>query len=198
MLTIGVSIAAILYFRQPLPKITLPQYPPGCSNESEAEIINDSGKEWRTEFLARFQELPLEDFSYKADESYRLIWIPTFDSPTVIRVWRTDGEYFIVTKRLSRNKNNLEIGGIVFNQTRTISKSKWNDFVNLTNSGCFWKAPSFINEIPETDGASWIFEGVSNGDYHIVDRSNPSDYMIEIYKNLFRMTKIKMEFEDYL
>lgn len=197
-LTIGVGIVAILYFHQPLPKIALPQYPPGCSSDSDAEIINNSGEEWRTEFLARFQELPLTDFSYKADESYRLIWIPTFDSPTVIRVWRSGDEYFIVTKRLHRNINNLEIGKLVLNQTRSITKSEWIDFVNLTENGCFWKVPTNIEEIIGNDGASWIFEGYSNGEYHLLDRSNPSNYMIEIYRNLFKMTKIEMEYEDYL
>lgn len=196
-LAIGISTVAVLFFRNPLPTIDLPQYPPECASESEAEIKNYSKIDWKWGFFPRFQELPLEKQTIEADETYRLLWIPTFDEPTVIRVWRSGEKSYITTKRLSRNQNNLEVGKLIFNQTRSLTTDEWNGFVNLVDHGCFWNLPSNINEIPVDDGASWTFEGLNNGDYHLVERTLPSEYMKAIYRSLFNLTKIEMEYEGY-
>src|SRR5215204_3039186 len=85
-LAIGISVVAFLFFRKPLPAIDLPQYPPECASESEAEIAGYSEIDWKSDIFSRFQESPLGEQAANADETYRLLWIPTFDEPAVIRV----------------------------------------------------------------------------------------------------------------
>jgi hypothetical protein len=58
--------------------------------------------------------------------------------------------------------------------------------------------PSSIEEKIVEDGASWIFEGLSDGEYHLVYRTHPSEYMKQIYRHLFKLTRIEMKYEDYM
>jgi len=139
--SIGISIVTFGLLTRPLPNIDLPQHPPECASEFNAEITGDIGSAWRTKFLARLRELPLKDSTANVDETYRLIWIPTFHKPTVIRIWRSGENYYIVTKRLNR-KNDLTIGNLKFDQTRSLTAEKWHSFVSLINQSCFWNAPS--------------------------------------------------------
>ncbi|MEJ7862981.1 MAG: hypothetical protein WKF90_15240 [Pyrinomonadaceae bacterium] len=120
--SIGVSIVAFWLLNRPLPTIDLPQNLPECASDFNAETTSDSASVWRIKFLARFREIPLKESSAKVDEVYRLIWIPTFDKPTVIRVWRSGESFYVATKRLNRNKNNLTIGKLKFDQTRSLTK----------------------------------------------------------------------------
>ncbi len=195
---IGIVIVAFWLLSRPLPNLDLLQYPPECASEFNAEITGDIGSAWRTKFLTRFRELPLEESTANVDETYRLIWIPTFHKPTVIRIWRSGENYYIVTKRLNRNKNNLIIGNLKFDQTRSLTAEEWHNFVSLVNQSCFWNIPSNIKEPIPVDGASWTFEGVKNGQHHFVDRIFPSERMNEIFKALFKLTNAEMEYEGYL
>lgn len=196
-LTFGIGVTAFLFFREPLPVIDFPKFPSGCADETDAEILNPKKIDWKWGFFPSFQESPLENQIYEADEAYRLLWIPTFDEPTVIRVWRSGEKYYITTKRLHRNQENLEVGKLTVNQTRSLTAEEWNNFTDLVNHGCFWKAPSSIQEIVINDGAWWLFEGSSNEEYHFVERTFPSEYMKEIYRYLFKLSKMDIKFEEY-
>lgn len=195
--SIGVGIVAFWLLNRPLPTVDLPQSSPECASEFNAETTSDLGSAWRTKLLARFRELPLKESPAKVDETYRLIWIPTFHKPTVIRVWRSGESYFIVTKRLNR-KSDLTIGNLKIDQTHSLTAEQWHSFINVINQSCFWNAHSNIKEPIINDGASWTFEGLSNGQYHFVDRIIPSEQMGEIFKNLFKLTSVEMEYEGYL
>ena len=194
---IGVGIVAFWLLNRPLPNINLPQNPPECASEFNAETTSDLGGAWRTKFLARFREHSLEELPSNVDEAYRLIWIPTFHKPTVIRVWRSGENYFIATKRLNR-KSDLTISNLKIDQTRSLTAEEWYSFANLINQSCFWNAPSNIKELIPEDGASWTFEGLKNEQYHFVDRIIPSEQMGEIFKKLFKLTNAEMEYESYL
>ena len=196
-LAIGVNSVLFLVLRNPLPTTDLPQYPPECASETDAEIARNFDLDWNWEFLTNFQEIPLKEYE-KADETYRLLWVPTFDPPTVIRIWRAGDDHFITVKRLSRNQKNLKVGKLIVNETRSLTANQWNNFAGLLDSGCFWSVPPSIEELPVPDGASWTFEAKMNGDYRLVDRTLPSDYMKKIFRNLFKLTDIEMEYEDYL
>jgi hypothetical protein len=197
--SIGLGGVGFWLVNRPLPIVDLPQNPPQCASELEAEIDPiDLRSTWRTKFLSRFREFPLNKLPANVEESYRLIWVPTFHAPTVIRIWRSGETYFIATKRLSRNKNNLMIGDLKIEQTRSLTTDEWHNFVNQVNQSCFWIAPSNIKELAEGDGASYTFEGLSDGQYHFVDRIAPSDQMSEIFKSLFKLTNVEMEYEGYL
>jgi hypothetical protein len=194
---IGISIVASFLINQPLPSVELPQFPLECVSKSPEIIQSNWSHNQRAKFLQRFKEVPLNKQPASIDESYRLIWIPSFHNPTVIHIWRSEDSYFITTKQLNR-KHNLEVGDLMFQQTRSLTKEQWQSFVNLINQSCFWNAPSIVEEATPEDGASWTLEGLRNGKYHFVDRVTPSEQMSEIFKELFRLTGIEMEYESYL
>ena len=195
---IGVSIVAFWFLNRPLPTVSLPQNAPECISESSEEIfLSRSENAERTKILTLFREVPLDKQMADVDESYRLIWFPTFDAPTVIRIWRSGENFFIVTKRLS-GKDGYELGKLKTEQTRSVTAEEWNNFLNLLNNRCFWNAPSIVKEVPVVDGASWRFEGSRNKHHHFVDRISPSDQMKEIFRALFELTGVKTEYNDYL
>lgn len=57
------------------------------------------------------------------------------------------------------------------------------DMADLMQEAGFWNLPTTEQDTPgvvHVDGAQWIFEGVENGRYHMVDRWHPDG----IYKKL--------------
>ncbi len=194
---IGIGIVGFWFLNRPLPTI-FPQNAPECSSESSEELsLSRLEIAERTKMLALFRENPLDNTTAEVDESYRLVWFPTFDAPTVIRIWRSGENFSIVTKRLS-GKGGYELGKLKSEHTRSLTAEEWNNFVNLINNRCFWNAPSVVKEVPAIDGASWTFEGLSNKHYQFVDRISPSDQMKEIFRALFELTDVKTEYNDYL
>ena len=196
--SIGVGIVAYWFLNQPLPRVDLLKNSPECASEPTTEIsLSKTEIAERTELLARFKELPLDKLFANTNESYRLIWFPTFHAPTIIRIWRSGENYHIITKRLS-GEGGYEIGKLKTEYTRSLTAEEWQNFVNLINVRCFWNAPSVVAEVPVVDGASWTFEGLTDKQYQFVDRITPSEQMTEIFKALFELTGVKTEYDDYL
>jgi hypothetical protein len=195
---IGIGIVGFWFLNRPLPTVGLPQNAPECASESGEEIsLSLFAIAERTKTLRLFREIPLDKPTAGVNESYRLIWFPTFDAPTAIRIWRSGENFFIVTKRLS-GKGGYELGKLKSEHTRSLTAEEWNNFVNLINNRCFWNAPSVLKEIPATDGGFWAFEGSRNKQYHFVERISPSEQMKEIFRALFELTGMKTEYNDYL
>lgn len=145
----------------------------------------------------RFREMPLTSQGVCVDESYRLTWIPTFHAPTVIRAWRSDDKYFVVTKRLN-GKGGYGLGDLETEQTHSLSAEEWQSFGSLINQASFWKIPSAIEEPMPQDGATWTFEGFSNGKFHSVLRVMPSKELTQIFRNLFVLSGVETEQKLYL
>src|SRR5215813_6446021 len=61
---------------------------------------DSANKEGWSAILDRFEEIPFAELPACVDESYRLIWIPSFHAPLSVRLWRSGEKQFIVTKRL--------------------------------------------------------------------------------------------------
>lgn len=196
--SIGVCVVILWLFSDPLPKIDLPQNLQTCGSEKRAELTTDLQIDWRGMILKRFQETPVKQLPRNINESYRLLWVPTFDEPTIIHIWRSDESYFITTKRLNRSRKNLEIGNLKFGETRSLTAKEWQSFINLLQQECFFSIPSNIKEELVHDGASWTLEGIKEGQYHLVYRTLPSTRLAEIFRKMFKLTNIEMEYERYL
>lgn len=198
MFVISLGIVTFWFFNQSeithenLPEISdcIPQY-------DENIDIDKYGNKDEAKLFARFRELPLNRQPTCVDESYRLTWIPTFHSPTVIRFWRSGDKHFIVTKRLD-GKGGYGLGnynGEIFYQ---LTANEWNDFTDLINQDSFWNMPSRIEEPKPNDGAAWMLEGNAKGNYHFVSRISPSKELNEIFRRLFKLSKVETEYELYL
>jgi hypothetical protein len=157
----------------------------------------EANAEATANLFRRFREAPLTLRAACVDESYRLTWIPTFHAPTVIRIWRSDDKYFVVTKRLN-GKGGYGLGDLEIEQTRPLTAEEWQRFKNLISLMSYWNMPSKIEEPIPHDGATWTFEGFNDDKFHYVFRISPSDELSQMFKKLFDLTGIETEHERYL
>jgi hypothetical protein len=147
--------------------------------------------------FAAFKELPLEALPACVEESYRLMWFPTFHSPVVVRVWRSGGKYFLVSKKLS-GLGGYEIGDLDIERARPLSENEWFEFMNVVNRASYWELPSTTSEAIPEDGAVWMVEGLRNGRYHWVRRVTPLDQYTVLCKHLIGLSGLKTSHEKYL
>ena len=85
----------------------------------------------KTRVLKKIREQPLEKITDPVNESYRFFWIPSFNSPVVIRIWRADNKNFLVVKEVK--SDNLEIKEILYEKTKSLTDKEWMKFLELLN-----------------------------------------------------------------
>ena len=146
--------------------------------------------------LDRFQEMPFEKMPACVDESYRLIWIPTFHSPVSTRIWRSGKKQFLVTKELD-GKGGYGMGQLLFQDLRPLSDDEWNEFMRLLRQSGYWDLPSTDDSHRPQDGATWIIEAIRNGKHHQVNRRSPSSEFREACVYLVKLSGLKTEIEKY-
>jgi hypothetical protein len=131
-----------------------------------------------SEHLSAMNEPSLLDSMGKDIESYRLLWLRTFDHPVAVRVWRSGNEQFLTVKKLS-GEGGYEPGKLVLNKSRRLTQVEWDTFKQMVDKAQFWSLPSVDEkEEPPQDTTHWVLEGVKEGRYHVVTRltEKPADY----------------------
>lgn len=151
--------------------------------------------EWNA-VLDRFHEMPFEDLPDCVDESYRLIWIPTFHAPISARIWRSGAKAFLATKQLD-GRGGYGMGQLTFQNIRSLSDDEWNEFMRLLRQTGYWDLQSHDDSLPPEDGAAWIIEGIRNGRHHLVNRRAPSSEFHEACVYLVKLSGLKTEIEQY-
>ncbi|HEX2269944.1 MAG TPA: hypothetical protein VHH35_10430 [Pyrinomonadaceae bacterium] len=151
-------------------------------------LRQDRRAEWRTRYYAAMLEQPFTCYEEDA-EVYRLLYLPSFEHPTSIRIWRNGNQYQMTVKQLSAE---LATEGrpehLVLNATRSLTVEEWNKFQELLNKSNFSSMKSIDVREPGLDGVSFLLEGKRDGKYHVVDRWVPEDesfldlcgYMVEL------------------
>jgi hypothetical protein len=105
-------------------------------------------------------------------ESYRFIWLRTFDHPVTVRLdIRADGLGNLSTKVASGTGGD-EPGQIIENTSRPLTQEQTKIFLDRIKQTRFWNLPSYENSSGK-DGSQWIVEGIKEGKYHVVDRWTP-------------------------
>jgi integrase len=149
-----------------------------------------------TEVLKKIKEQPLEKISDTVSESYRFFWIPSFNSPVVIRVWRTDNKKFLVVKEVVGKE--FEIKKLSYEKTKSLTDEEWIKFLELLDQSSFWNLPTIdIDDLPVYDGDLYIFEGNKNKKFHEIHRITPSKEFRELGSYLINLSGLKTEYEDY-
>ena len=172
-------------------------YPVGKEENNNINSDENINAEITANLFSRFREIPLTKLPMCVEEIYRLTWIPTFHAPTVIRIWRSGNEHFITTKRLG-GKGGYGLGEIEIEQTHSLTTQEWQILKDLIHQSSYWKMSSTIEEAIPNDGANWTFEGLNDGQYHSVFRITPSKELAQIFKQMFKLSGVKNEYELYL
>lgn len=185
-LTLAVGIGAAAYLKQRARAKRCAQ----ASYIPNGMLRQDRRTEWRTKYYAAMLEQSFTCFEGDA-EVYRLLYLPAFEYPTSIRVWRDGNQYQMAIKQLK-----AELGteanpkDLIFNVTRSLTVEEWNKFHELLNKASFWSMQSLDAREPGFDGVSFLLEGKKDGKHHVVERWSPEeesflelcDYMVEITK----------------
>ena len=112
-------------------------------------------------------------------ETYRFLWLRTFDHPIAVRVQNHEGRFLLWSKQLD-GKGGYEPGKLVINTTKSITAVEWAAFVGHIEQASFWtlarleleRSEVFLREV-SMDGTMWALEGLRDGQYHYVDRCLP-------------------------
>ena len=149
------------------------------------------------ELFRAFQELPLYAMPDCVDEAYSLTWIPSFDSPVLVRVWRSGDQAFMIAKRLD-TKGWSKFGKVEEINSRPLTNFEWRDFTDLLNRTSYWELPSTVDDIPPHDGAVWLIDGLRSRKFHWVSRRVPNESYAEICKHLIRLSGLETAHALYL
>jgi len=107
-------------------------------------------------------------------EVYRFLWLRSFHHPIAIRVVvRSNGSGWM-NARMTSGRGGAEPGGIRRYSTSWLRKGLTLEWLAMLESTHFWHQPSLLDTNSPPDGAHWIFEGVRNGQYHVIDRWSPA------------------------
>ena len=169
---------------------------PDCIPKYVAAASSSPNRGGRGSVLYRFQEMPVEELPTCVDESYRLIWIPTFHAPVAVRIWRSGEKQFLVTKQLG-GRGGYGRGQLVFQDLRSLSDDEWNEFMRLLRQSGYWDLPPQDELPPPEDGATWIIEGLRNGKHHQVSRLTPGMEFRDACVYLVKLSGLKTEIEKY-
>ena len=146
-------------------------FPPGVLSSNEWQ---DRFKvSWYSKALTAMKEPSLSLPQRPQTQTYRFLWLRSFDNPIVVRIWRSESKVYLVTKQLDGDGGHHP-GKLVVNSTRSLSSKEWDEFTKHLEKSSYWTLPTDIGDIGN-DGAQWVLEGARDGRYHVVDRWSPKD-----------------------
>jgi hypothetical protein len=127
--------------------------------------------EWFSSYLERMEEPPLYPPSAALSMTFRLLCLPTWDHPSVVRI-----EAYGTTWRLLGKQTNgdggFEAGRIDRRERRLLTQEEANRVAGILPYLRFWELPAFTED-DGCDGTTWVLEGVNRGRYHVVHRWMP-------------------------
>ncbi len=162
------------------------------------EKIDEMFSEYNSTRLAAMGEpiiYPLKDTDI---EVYRFSWSRSFHPAAVIRLWRTGNERCMRVKQLDGlgdyvGSEYVLPKTLAVNQSRPLTESEWNSFVDLLNKADYWQMVK-KEGATGTDGATWLMEGIRNRQYHAVERWSPREgYYREASIYLIKISGIKVD-----
>ena len=141
---------------------------------------------WSVSHLLAMEELPLYPRVVGQLSVYRLLFLPTFEQPSVIRLAEA-GRVWRVTCKRSDGQGGYSPGKLAARVERELSRAEAKRFVRLLNRVAFWSMPTFESYCAP-DGSRAVLEGTRIGEYHVVDRWSPRSTayaeLIEFLMNL--------------
>jgi hypothetical protein len=105
-------------------------------------------------------------------DSFRLIWVRTFDNPIIVRVSNQGSQ--IQGRMVRLNGNGYNAGEIMKQETFSLTAKEWSRITNSIGKAPFWALAAFDTKHKGNDGARWVLEVSTQGRYHVVERWSPS------------------------
>jgi hypothetical protein len=163
------------------------------------EVFNDPGgvSSWYAYQLRVMGEPSLFDLAENPSaESYRFLWLRSFDPPVVVRLdVNADGSGAVTTKIADGQSGSpLTDGKVVEIDRRVLTREQVQAFAAQVDKLDFWSLATDEeqpNGVVRVDGSEWVIEAVRDGMYQVVARWSPdgnpspgSKAVLEIGKTL--------------
>lgn len=124
-------------------------------------------------YLRSMQEEPLSTPAAREPGTYRVLVLPAYGSPVVIRLnvdSRGTAKLYVKV-----GKSDSAPEAIVVNEARNVSRGDVETLARLLDDANFWRTPS-VQADPRHHtfgGTSWLFEGSRDGVYHLTSWVEP-------------------------
>ena len=124
--------------------------------------------------LCAMEEPPLSEID--AEESFRVLWIPSIESTLMVRLSRIGDRYLLEAVRLSPQGSETP-RAIIARESRSLSEQAWQEAVEVVRRSGFERmsaspplptGPTMVT----FDDENWVLEAQRNGTYKIVQGSN--------------------------
>jgi hypothetical protein len=139
------------------------------------EGVTAFAAKWYGKSLELMKEPCLPEFAKDASaEVYRILILPTWGNPIVVRVQRRGKKFSLSARRLD-GQAGYDPGKLV--ETKDIDLSSEDSIAldSLIQNLSFFQL-AVDDDVKGFDGDEWILEGVSQGKYHVVQRWCAKDY----------------------
>jgi hypothetical protein len=142
---------------------------------SAYQELHDLRERMYAAHLVAMQECPLFPPSISEPEVYRLLYMPTFEGPIVVRLNQLrDACHWQVVEKRCDGEGGFAPGNLVSETTHVFTPANFQTFSSLLEAAQYWNLPTF-EESDGLDGSQVLLEGIRNGKYHIVDRWSPHE-----------------------
>lgn len=145
-------------------------FPPGALDRRPDG--HEFRERWYVSHLLAMQERPLRPPAKDQPRVYRLLYLPTFDQPSVVRVTDRGGIWKAVFRRTD-GRGGYSPGQLTVEKERTLSPAEVEQLGHLLYRAAFWEMSSF-DDSDGLDGSEAVLEAAVAGRYHVVDRWSPT------------------------
>jgi hypothetical protein len=157
------------------------------------------GSSWYPYELRVLGEPSLYDLSANpSNESYRFLWLRTFDPPVAIRLdVNADGTGTVMTKIADGEAGYpTTITKVAEVDRHVLTREQVQAFAALVDKDGFWSLatdePSATDKA-RTDGSEWILEAARGGSYNVVARWSPANNSSEGSKAILEIGKMAID-----
>lgn len=133
-----------------------------------------------SKFLDAMQEPSLWELSKTSkNEVYRFLLLRFSDDPVCIRVEITGSGDAKVYCKTTSGSGGAKPGDLKKNEMKDVSNNNIQDLLTLISTSKFWdiQVSDFISydaSVSRTESSKWIFEGIKNGDYQLIEVGSPT------------------------
>ena len=153
----------------------------------EAECALSSAT-YVTEQLSGLKERPLHSAK---SEIYRVTYLPSFHHPIAIRMEK-EGEAYMLYWKVGKGAGGYKPKGIKQQGKLKLTKVEWEKFESLLAIAKYDTLPKEEN-VPMTDGASWIVERKKQERYDAKKTDSPGAELYQAWKYLVQLAGIGLE-----
>jgi hypothetical protein len=142
-------------------------------SDNRKKNVDSFVKEWYSQVLYGFQEPDLYNHSGEG-EAIRLLWLPSFGNPIVVRINNFNDTVYANIKEQKEMSYEEGHPKILTDTIITLDKKKWKEILSALETNNFWQA-KVEDTSSAKDGIPWLLECRLYNKYYHIDRWDVGD-----------------------